>query len=158
METGKSSLNEKHFNHVAGTFASLANDPKIGYLLLDSYQEPHQALQATQHLLLSASLCAILLGAVIIWLLINKITLPLLELRASAEAVGRGDFSRRVAVRTRDECGQLATVFNQMTQNIEQAQVQLQQTVNTLKSTQAQLVQSENFRRSASSWRAWRTS
>ena len=67
------------------------------------------------------------------------------ELRESAEAVGRGDFYRRVAVRSADECGQLAVVFNQMTENIQQSRTQLEKTVETLKTTQEQLVQSEKL-------------
>jgi two-component system NtrC family sensor kinase len=66
-------------------------------------------------------------------------------LRDSAEAVGRGDFSRRVEVRSADECGELARVFNQMTENLKSSREQLESTVVTLKTTQAQLIQSEKL-------------
>jgi nitrogen fixation/metabolism regulation signal transduction histidine kinase len=56
----------------------------------------------------------------------NRQFAPLRELRDSAEAVGRGDFSRRVPVRSRDECGELAVVFNQMTENVQQSRAQLE--------------------------------
>src|SRR5206468_2375777 len=74
-----------------------------------------------------------------------KATEPLRELRDSAEAVGRGDFSRRVQVRFRDECGELAEVFNRMTQNLKSSREQLEMTVETLKTTQSQLIQSEKL-------------
>ena len=41
--------------------------------------------------------------------------LPLRELNETAEAVGRGDFSRRVEGFSNDECGELAEAFNRMT-------------------------------------------
>ena len=48
-------------------------------------------------------------------------------------------------VRSRDECGELAVVFNEMTENIQQSRIQIEKTVETLKSTQAQLIQSEKL-------------
>ena len=44
-----------------------------------------------------------------------------------------------------DECGELATAFNQMTENIKISREQLEKTVDTLKSTQHQLIQSEKL-------------
>ncbi len=138
-------LHDEHYFSVAGRFQSLNGDHALGYVLLSSYEKPLQALLATQRVLLGVSFCAILFGAAIVWFLINKATKPLRELRDSAEAVGRGDFSRRVPVRGRDECGELAVVFNQMTENLQQSRTELEQTVQTLKGTQAQLVQSEKL-------------
>jgi len=76
---------------------------------------------------------------------VGRVTQPLRDLRDTAEAVGRGDFSRRVEVRYEDECGELARVFNQMTHNIKQSRETLEATVETLKTTQAQLIQSEKL-------------
>ena len=56
-----------------------------------------------------------------------------------------GDFSRRVKVHSEDECGELAQVFNQMTENLKNSREQLETTVETLKTTQAQLIQSEKL-------------
>src|SRR5665213_2064832 len=138
-------LGGEHYFYIAGKFESLGHDKSIGYVLLSSYEASQHALEKTKQVLLLVSFCAILFGAAVIWFLVNRVTHPLLELRDSAEAVGRGDFSRRVPVRSNDECGKLAVAFNQMTENIEQSQAQLQQTVETLKNTQAQLIQSEKL-------------
>ena len=135
---------KEHYFCAGGNFPSLTGDAGIGYLLFSSYDPSASALQ-TQQLLLAASLVAILLGSAVVWFFVHRVTRPLLELRDSAEAVGRGDFSRRVAVRSNDECGELATAFNRMTENVQSAQGELQQSVNTLKTTQAQLVQSEKL-------------
>lgn len=128
----------------AGQFPALSKDSNVGYLLFSSCDPPASALELKNLLLLSC-LVAIVAGSFIVWYFVKRATQPLLELRDSAEAVGRGDFSRRVAVRTQDECGQLAATFNRMTENVQQAQAELQRTVTTLKTTQAQLVQSEKL-------------
>jgi two-component system NtrC family sensor kinase len=66
-------------------------------------------------------------------------------LQASAEAVGRGDYSHHVEVSSNDECGELARVFNRMTDRVKRSRGELERTVTTLKATQAQLVQSEKL-------------
>jgi len=138
-------LDEEHYFWKAGKFSSLGGDDKLGYLLLSSYELPLRAMHNTQQMLLLVSALGILLGTAIVWLLVKKITQPLRALRDSAEAVGRGDFSRRVEVNSRDECGELADVFNQMTQNLKSSREELEMTVVTLKTTQAQLIQSEKL-------------
>jgi len=138
-------LNGVHYYCIAGRFASLEADSNLGYVLLSSREQSLAAMEATQHVLMGMSLLAILFCVAAVWFVINRVTEPLRELRQGAEAVGRGDFDRRVPVRGRDECGQLALVFNGMTENIRQSRSQLETTVETLKTTQAQLVQSEKL-------------
>jgi len=133
-----------HYYCAAGRFKP--NDPDSpGYLLLYSYEPSWRALQTTQKILVAANAIAIVLGSVIICLLVGMVTRPLRELRDTAEAVGRGDFSRRVKVRYDDECGELARVFNRMTENLKHSREELESTVETLKNTQAQLIQSEKL-------------
>jgi signal transduction histidine kinase len=138
-------LGDEHYFCSAGNFESLGGDGGLGYLLLSSYERPLRALKSTQQKLVLASTCAILFGTLIVGLIIRKATQPLRVLRDSAEAVGKGDFSRRVEVSSGDECGELAMVFNQMTLNLKNSREQLESTVATLKNTQAQLVQSEKL-------------
>ncbi|PYJ07744.1 MAG: hypothetical protein DME25_03135 [Verrucomicrobia bacterium] len=139
------SLGGEHYFCSAGKFDSLSGDNKLGYLLLSSYEEPWRALQSTRQMLLLASGQGLLLSAAIIWLLVRRAARPLRALSVSAEAVGRGDFSRRVQVTSRDECGELAAAFNHMTENLQRSRQELESTVQTLKTTQAQLVQSEKL-------------
>ena len=44
---------------------------------------------------------------------------PFQRLVSSTEYIGRGDFSHRVIIQTRDEMGQLALSFNQMSENLQ---------------------------------------
>jgi two-component system NtrC family sensor kinase len=105
----------------------------------------HADREAAQQALLAASLGVIALGAGGLWFWLGRITKPLRELRDSAEAVGRGDFSRRVETASRDECGQLAAAFNQMTGNIKTSRAELEKTLATLQTAQRQLIQSEKL-------------
>jgi signal transduction histidine kinase/CheY-like chemotaxis protein len=138
-------LDDEHFLCVAGKLVKDNREHNLGYLILSSYEKQLQLWKATQRMILFASSLAILLGAGVIWFLVRRVTQPLSELRRSAEAVGRGDFSRRVEVNSEDECGELARVFNQMTENLKGSREQLEMTVETLKTTQAQLIQSEKL-------------
>ena len=136
----------EHFLYHGGRFTGLGGDQSAGYLLLlSSYEQPLQVLAATQRMLGLLSLASMALSILIIHGFLRKVTQPLVELRNSAEAVGKGDFSRHVQVRSRDECGELAQVFNQMTANLKTSREQLETTVETLKTTQEQLVQSEKL-------------
>ena len=144
---GHNSVNEieldgEHFLCVAG---QLNREQNLGYLILSSYERPLQTLRTTQNAMLLVGALAILLGSAVVWLVVRHVTRPLRDLRDSAEAVGMGDFSRRVEIRSEDECGELARVFNQMTENLKNSREQLEATVETLKSTQAQLIQSEKL-------------
>jgi two-component system, NtrC family, sensor kinase len=138
-------FNGNHFYCAAGRCDSENAASSPGYLLLYSYEDSWRALQQTQQILVAANAIAILLGVALICFVVGKVTQPLRELRDSAEAVGRGDFSRRVKVHYEDECGELAHVFNQMTENLKNSREQLEETVETLKTTQAQLIQSEKL-------------
>ena len=135
----------EHYYCAAGRFPSLKGDLDVGYMLFSSYESEFDSLHATRILLLVICVFAIVLGSSIVWWFVKRATQPLLELRMSAEAVSRGDFSRRVPVRSNDECGELAVVFNQMMNNLQETLSELEQTVQTLESTQAQLVQSEKL-------------
>ncbi len=135
----------EHFRVLVGTFRSKSGDPKLGYVLLFSYEKALQDLRVTQQTIVAVSVFGILASSIALWFLVRGLTRPLRDLRDSAEAVGRGDFSQHVNVRTDDECGELAAVFNRMTDSLRQSRQQLDETFNTLKNTQAQLIQREKL-------------
>jgi signal transduction histidine kinase/CheY-like chemotaxis protein len=145
VTTRRVEIGKEHYFYSSGNFPSLKNDKTMGYLLFSSYEGQLNALHKTRAMLLKVSLAAILVSSVIVLYVLRRVTEPLRELRASAEAVGRGDFTHRVRVRSRDEIGELGGVFNQMTGNLQQSRAELEQMVATLKNTQAQLIQSEKL-------------
>ena len=138
-------LNHQHYLCRAGHFPTLNGDSKIGYLLVSSYEPGWMALRATQSMFLLVGLLGIAFSTAVIWWLIRRVTQPLRLLRDSAEAVGRSDFSQRVEVSSQDEYGELAMAFNHMTGNLKSSREELEKTVETLKATQHQLIQSEKL-------------
>ncbi|HJZ12950.1 MAG TPA: ATP-binding protein [Acidobacteriota bacterium] len=134
----------EHFICRAGFFNDKTNE-RLGYILLASFQQPLQVMQQTKRTLWLLAVTTILISSILIAALIRKITHPLRQLRDSAEAVGRGDFSRRVEQISNDECGELALVFNQMTEKLTASRAQMEQVLQSLRNTRAQLIQSEKL-------------
>ncbi len=74
---------------------------------------------------LAAGVVALALGA----LLFFQLTAPMRRLTAAAHAIAAGDLSQRVAVRSRDELGELAGAFNTMAANLAASEGQRRQMV-----------------------------
>ncbi|MDJ0838859.1 MAG: HAMP domain-containing sensor histidine kinase [Acidobacteriota bacterium] len=70
-----------------------------------------------QVFLIHLTLLALFIGGT--WLFQRKQLKPLRWLRAGVEAVARGDFKTRVPVVRRDEIGQVAEAFNEMTERVD---------------------------------------
>jgi two-component system NtrC family sensor kinase len=138
-------IEKTHYLAIPSRFRSAADKADAGYVLLVSYEAALQRFRQTQAALWLLSLIGIGISTAVISFVIRKITAPLRELRLNAEAVGAGDFSRKVLVGSADEIGQLTHAFNQMTRNLRASHSELQSTVETLKATQAQLIQSEKL-------------
>lgn len=138
-------LDGEHFLGLGGEWTTSDDTSPFQYAILSSYERPLMVLAETQNLILLISSFAIVLGVAVVWFVVSRVTRPLEVLRAEVEAVGGGDFTRRIEVKSMDECGELAEVFNQMTGNLNISRQQLETSVETLKATQAQLIQSEKL-------------
>lgn len=141
----KTLLNDEHYLSLTGTLPAAGDSGDLNYLILSSYEKPLQVMRETQQLILLVSVAAIAVGMAIVWIYVRRVTEPLEELREYTEAIGQGDFTRRVELDSHDEFGDLALAFNQMTENLKQSRAQLEMTVDSLKTTQAQLIQSEKL-------------
>ncbi len=81
---------------------------------------PLEALASTTNRLMIGLLAAvILLTGALAYVLARLLTQPLEELAEGARAVTEGRFSHRIPVRSKDEVGELAEVFNEMTERLE---------------------------------------
>jgi signal transduction histidine kinase/CheY-like chemotaxis protein len=138
-------INGEHFLALTGDYGRTAWSPGFHFVLLSSYEARLDALDATRSKVLGLSLAGIAASALVVWFFIRRVTRPLRELQESAEAVGRGDFSRRVERFSNDEFGELAVTFNEMTTNLQNSRVELEHAMQTVKSTQEQLIQSEKL-------------
>ncbi|GAC1701640.1 MAG: hypothetical protein NVS9B4_05340 [Candidatus Acidiferrum sp.] len=91
----------------------------LGVLLVGSSRRELVALtRHIQHLAAAVAGAAIFVGLLLAWWVSARITRPVEELAAGAREVATGRWSTRVAVHGRDEIGQLATTFNDMTQTL----------------------------------------
>ncbi len=61
---------------------------------------------------------AVALALVTLQVMAHGATTPLREMTVAARAMARGDYTRRVRTRSRDEVGELATAFNQMASDL----------------------------------------
>jgi two-component system, NtrC family, sensor kinase len=138
-------LERKHFVALYSRFPRFYGYGDAQYLLLSSYEQPWQSFRDNQRDLLLFSALGILVSTTIVWLVVRRVTEPLRQLRDSAEAIGRGDFSKRIEIQPGDELGELAAVFNQTAQNLWESTAKLERTVETLRNTQAQLIHSEKL-------------
>lgn len=137
-------IGKEHFHTLSGSLSDgFGAQSSLGYMLLSSYESELQALQRTRLLLLAISLGGILFSAVIIYVLIRRITNPLRILKEGADEVGRGNLGHQVECQSNDECGDLAKAFNQMTGNLLDSHRELESTVTQLQDTQTQLIESE---------------
>lgn len=144
--SGMVRIGGQRFQPVTGRLGSIApTQDGIRYILLASTEARLAAFEQTRLTLVGLSIVGLMVGAAIVWVFVRRITRPLVELRASAEAVGRGDFSRRIETFSNDEFGELAVAFNRMTTNLQTSRAELERALQQVKMTQAQLIQSEKL-------------
>ena len=117
----------------------------VRYVVLSSVEKRLSSFERTRAMLFGLSVAGIVVSAAIVWFFVRRITHPLVELRDSAEAVGRGDFSRRLEKFSNDECGELAQAFNRMTSNLQTSRAELERAMQQVRTTQEQLIQSEKL-------------
>jgi signal transduction histidine kinase len=73
------------------------------------------------------TLLVICAGIAVTVLLVRVIAGPINELATAAKRIAEGDLTSQVAIKSRDEIGELATSFNRMAEAIEQRQNELKQ-------------------------------
>jgi nitrogen fixation/metabolism regulation signal transduction histidine kinase len=105
------------------------NGELLGALLVGSSRSDLVLL--TRHIMkLSAAVAAaaILIGLLLTWWVSARITRPIEELAEGAREVAAGHWDTRINLSGRDETGQLATAFNNMTQTLAAQRERLVQT------------------------------
>lgn len=101
----------------------------LGVLLVgSSRQNLMQMLDFIRSLALLVGGGVILLGLLLGWWVSARVTRPIEELAKGAREVAEGHWEARVAVRSRDEVGQLADAFNDMTRQLAEQREHLVQT------------------------------
>lgn len=110
--------------------AHLARDAEIvqtGYREYQELQLSRRGLKRLYAITLTLTLLLALLSSLgIAFLLSSRLSAPLSALVEGTRAVAQGDFSRRAAVASRDELGQLTQSFNSMTLQLAEAQARVE--------------------------------
>jgi two-component system sensor histidine kinase BarA len=106
-----------------------------------SKEKMNQALNTMIGNVTLITLTVILAGIVATVLLTRRITTPLKTLVASARRIAAGDLTVSVSSTTRDEVGQLTTVFNQMIEALCERDVQVKQAYGELEELNQSLEQ-----------------
>jgi len=75
---------------------------------------------ARTHVILSVLLLTIsVVSAILLFITFKKLMRPVVRLKEGAERIGKGEFSHRIAVESKDEIGELSEGFNKMAMNLE---------------------------------------
>jgi two-component system NtrC family sensor kinase len=97
---------------------------ELGTAHLGISAEPvSRAVRDIVNLFLKISLGLLIVGSSLAFLYIMSMTKPFSEFIKVAKEVGAGDLSRRVAISTNDEIGELAGTFNKMVADLEKTTV-----------------------------------
>jgi signal transduction histidine kinase len=95
-----------------GTVLVLGSPPPLGGLELQYLNRTNQALL---YAALGAALVALVLGTI----LARSLTHPLRDLTAAIHSMAKGNLKQHVSVKSRDELGELAAAFNQMSSDLD---------------------------------------
>ncbi|WP_026675541.1 cell wall metabolism sensor histidine kinase WalK [Alkalihalobacterium bogoriense] len=94
----------------------------IGAIYIEaSMEEIYEQIQQINSILATGTVIALVITALLIILVARTITSPILDMRKQAIRMAAGDFSNQVHVYSKDEIGQLANAFNDLTARIKEA-------------------------------------
>jgi len=120
----------------------LAHDAEVvqtGYREYQELQLSRRGLKRLYGITLTLTLLLAVLSSLgLAFVLSNRLSAPLSALVEGTRAVAQGDFSRRAAVASRDELGQLTQSFNSMTLQLAEAQSRVER-------NQAQLAHAKTY-------------
>jgi two-component system, OmpR family, sensor histidine kinase VicK len=101
----------------------LHNNEAIGAVyLVTKIENIFTQMKDINKILATGTGIALLFTAILGILLAQTITRPISDMRKQAQAMARGNFSRKVKVYGYDEIGQLAITFNNLTKKLQEAQ------------------------------------
>jgi PAS domain S-box-containing protein len=95
-------------------------------LASDPEQEVYGVVNRMKPYLIGLAILGFTVMAAVLMLLTRRLTGPLRLLTIGAEQIGNGDLDTRISIRSQDEFGRLARVFNQMTQRLRKTLTALQ--------------------------------
>ena len=148
LETGKvvTGFEEKEgkevYSKTLPIYAKLAEKKELAGVLEVTMSVPyiHSLIASTRNEIFLLTIMIVLaIGIITIWFLRRGIISPILSLAGVTKMIAEGDLSKRAEVKSKDEIGELATSFNQMTDEIQRRNEELQTVNEELRSTNEEL-------------------
>ncbi len=104
----------------------LSNNNKLGTIRLGfSGKEIAATIKKVKNIIFAITVFVLVLGLIISWILVSFITKPIGILTKGVRIIGTGNLDYKIIIPTKDEIGQLAETFNEMTQKLKNAQEKL---------------------------------
>ncbi|HHV46608.1 MAG TPA: cell wall metabolism sensor histidine kinase WalK [Tissierellia bacterium] len=103
------------FQHVAYPVVNEIGQVKGILYMTDDIQDVYKTIDETKTILISATMLALAITVVLGFLIASSITEPIRDVTEKAEKMAKGDFDQFVEVKSDDEIGQLASMFNYLT-------------------------------------------
>lgn len=95
------------------------DDRLIGALILGASQERMKRLVSVVTVkIFLISLGILIFGVIVAVIFVRTLTQPIKLLHLGAQKIGSGDLEHRIQIKTRDEIGELAVAFNEMTEKM----------------------------------------
>lgn len=114
---------------------SPTGDAVIGAVFVKSnIESKYEEVTNIARIFFTASLIAGIISVIVTLLISRSITQPIGEMKEQALRIARGDYSGKVKVYGKDELGQLAETFNQLSERVEEAQETMESERNRLDS------------------------
>jgi two-component system, OmpR family, sensor histidine kinase VicK len=99
-----------------------SDNETLGAIYIEaSMEEIYEQMRQINQILMTGTIISLSITAALGIFLARTITRPILDMRRQAQVLGKGDFSRKVHVYGRDEIGQLAITFNELTNKLKDA-------------------------------------
>jgi len=135
-------ISEDEFNYFEDeSTASSEKEKIIGVVGIGITSENlFKHLAATQSKSIWLTLFFMLFAFVILGIILNKLTDPITKLIEGIHGVSKGDYSRRIKVRTSDEVGTLANEYNHMLEKLQNNIKRLEAAQTTTESAYNQLI------------------
>jgi len=112
----KKNLNENNMmKHIAYPVLNEVGQVKGVLYMTADLQEMYQTLDESKIILTKATLLALAITVLLGFLIASSITEPIRDVTVKAEKMAKGDFEQFVEVKSDDEIGQLASMFNYLT-------------------------------------------
>lgn len=105
----------------------------------EKYAEATAAYKSAVVFMLTGTVLALVLGAVMALLTTRSITLPLKAVGAVIETVAQGDLTQRVEIQSKDELGDLGRILNETNEGLREMVLQIQESAQAISTASGEI-------------------